>query len=134
MSQRARLRLAQSDERIRHHRDRGASALGDFYTVVDTPRRAGASVAGAGDHQVALRGEFVDRPRAIDAVGDQLAQVEFGAGRLLDQFGEGRVFLQRFEGVAVFIAADRAQAREAMAKRNGPIEVDAPAEGSEVVL
>ena len=67
---------------------RGRAALRDFYTVVDTPRRAGPSVARAGDDQVA----FARESSSITASGagtdaDALAALDDRARRrsVLDQ-------------------------------------------------
>ena len=61
-TQRGGLRVAQRFKRRRADGQRGLAAFGHLYTVVDTPRRAGASVARPGNHQVALLHIFlVDR-------------------------------------------------------------------------
>src|SRR4029077_7287555 len=53
-AERLRLRASEYRECRRAHRDGRKPALRPFYAVVDTPRRGGASVARAGDDDVAL--------------------------------------------------------------------------------
>lgn len=52
------LRAAEPDEAARADGDRGFAALRELDTIVDTPRCAGASVAGPGDDRVRLLDEF----------------------------------------------------------------------------
>src|SRR5688572_28541299 len=58
VTERARLRTAEREKRGRADRDGGLAAFLDLYAVVDTPRRAGPSVARAGDHHVAGFAQF----------------------------------------------------------------------------
>jgi hypothetical protein len=75
VAERARLRFPERDKCSRTDRDRGRSALRYFDTVVDTPRRAGASVARARNDYVALTAELFyhfglrrDRSRRLSAL------------------------------------------------------------------
>ena len=60
ITERARLRFPQVDESCRAYREACMTTLRDFYTVVDTPRRARPSITGASDHQVAFFRKLVD--------------------------------------------------------------------------
>ncbi len=53
-AQRLQLRTSKRHERSRAHDQRGVSLVCRLHAVVDTPRRAAPSVAGAGDDEVAL--------------------------------------------------------------------------------
>src|SRR5262245_49527377 len=57
----ARLRATQCLECGRADRERRPPALGRLDAVVDTPRRARPSIAGACDHQIAFGAELIDR-------------------------------------------------------------------------
>ena len=59
VAERFRLRASQTGESSRADRDRREPALRRLYAVVDTPRRAGPSVARARDDRVALAGHVL---------------------------------------------------------------------------
>ena len=70
MPQGAGLGTAQRDKRGRANRHRCRAPLGHFNTVVDTPRRTGASVARARDHYITLPSQLLhDRWRGGDGGG-----------------------------------------------------------------
>ena len=54
------LEFAEGREDIRAHRDRWYAAFLDLDGVVDTPRRARASITASGEHHLALGGESDD--------------------------------------------------------------------------
>ena len=65
IAERARLRPPSVTNAVEQIVTRGLSALRHFNAVVDTPRRAGPSVARAGDDHVALAGQRFDRSRGF---------------------------------------------------------------------